>query len=592
MELEAMMADLNDILNDLSIDRAWGHLEHITSAMPSRLAGSVNSRRMAEYAYEQLQANGLSAQMHEFLGLVSFPEPAEVQVLAPEQYAIEAHTLGHSATTTGIEGALVYVGSGAESEYEGKDVRGKITLSELSYTPARHEKAYIAWKRGSTAQIMMNWGTDDNPAVPFGSMKSAWGNPTPETIETEMPDLPCVGIARTEGMRLKAVVERGTVRVRVNAQADNGWRPLTMTSGEVAARERQFMLLGGHMDSWFGPQATDNAAGSACILELARVFAQRADDLPRGLMTGFWMGHETGTMISSTRFADVNWDRLRHDCIAYLQIDQPGMAGTSVWRVHSTDDIQSYAMDVADQVLGGMPLRWHRQQKNGDSSFFGVGLSCIAGEMGFTDEEIQQSALATLGWWHHSIHNTLDKVDKEQLALSLRVYATWVWGLLTRPLLPYDYRPLAGRFAERLSALAALDVPDIDMGAVAERAREFEGLAGELERQRATLAERADAGVDVTGEAEWLNAAMIQLSRILVPVASTAVGPYGQDRYGHVWQTQMIPALVPYPQLAGYARDSAQFQTWWVAQIRARNRVADALEQANVVTRRALDAIA
>lgn len=585
------MANLDHILNELSIDRAWGHLEHITSAMPSRLAGSANSRRMAEYAYEQLQANGLSAQMHEFLGLVSFPEPAEVRVLAPEQYAIEAHTLGHSAVTAGIEGELVYVGSGAESEYEGKDVRGKITLSELSYTPARHEKAYIAWKRGSVAQIMMNWGTDDNPAVPFGSMKSAWGNPTPETLETEMPDLPCVGIARTEGMRLKAATEGGLVRVWLNANADNDWQPLTMTSGEVGARERQFMLLGGHMDSWFGPQATDNAAGSACILELARVFARHTDELPRGLATGFWMGHETGTMISSSRFADVNWDRLRHDCIAYLQIDQPGMTGTSTWQVHSTDDIQSYAVEVAGQVLGDLPIRWHRQQKNGDSSFFGVGLPCIAGEMGFTDEEIQASALATLGWWHHSVHNTLDKVDKDRLALSLRVYATWVWGLLTRPLLPYDYRPLAGRFAERLSGLAAFDVSDIDMAGVVARAREFEQLASALETQRAACAARAAAGTDVMAEADLLNAAMIQLSRILVPVASTAVGSYGQDRYGHVWQTQMIPALVPYPQLAGYARDSEEFQTWWVALIRARNRVADALERANAVTRRALDAV-
>jgi hypothetical protein len=586
------MANLDEVLNELSIDRAWGHLEHITSAMPSRLAGSANSRRMAEYAYEQLETNGLTAQMHQFLGLVSFPEPAEVRVLAPEQYAIEAHTLGHSASTEGIEGELVYVGSGAESEYEGKDVRGKITLSELSYTPARHEKAYIAWKRGSTAQIMMNWGTDDNPAVPFGSMKSAWGNPTPETIETEMPDLPCVGIARTEGMRLKAAVQRGPVRVRLNAKADNGWQPLTMTCGQVGAQGRQFMLLGGHMDSWFGPQATDNAAGSACILELARVFAQRADELPRGLATGFWMGHETGTMISSTRYADVNWDRLRRDCIAYLQIDQPGMAGTSVWQVHSTDDIQSYAVETAGRVLGNMPIRWHRQQKNGDSSFFGVGLPCIAGEMGFTDEEIQASALATLGWWHHSVHNTLDKVDKERLALSLRVYATWVWGLLTQPLLPFDYRPLAGRFAERLSGFAAYDVPDIDMAGVVARARDFEVFADALATRRAACAARAEAGSDMSAESDLLNGAMIQLSRILVPVASTAVGSYGQDRYGHVWQTQMIPALVPYPQLASYPRDSEAFLTWWTAMVRARNRVADALEQANAVTRRALEAIA
>src|SRR6185437_8523306 len=81
--------------------------------------------------------------------------------------------------------------------------------------------------------------------------------------------------------------------------------------------------------------------------------------------------------------------------------------------------------------------------------------------------------------------------------------------------------------------------------------------------------------------ADLLNHAKIELSRTLVPIASTNVGPYGQDRYGHAWQTQMIPSLVPYATVAGYDRDSEEFQTWWVAMIRARNRVADALEQAS-----------
>ena len=84
---------------------------------------------------------------------------------------------------------------------------------------------------------------------------------------------------------------------------------------------------------------------------------------------------------------------------------------------------------------------------------------------------------------------------------------------------------------------------------------------------------------------------MIQLSRILVPIASTVVGAYGQDRYGHAWQTQMVPSLVPYPRLAEYARDSEEFQVWWVAMVRARNRVVDALTQASAVLRSAIDTL-
>src|SRR5688500_17638083 len=135
---------LQTLLDELSEERTWRHLTHITEQIPSRLAGTPNARRMAEYAAEQLAAAGLDAQMDEFLGLVSFPKPAEVRVLAPDALTIEASTLAQSPSTDGLEGELVYVGAGAESDYDARDVRGKITLTDLPYAPARHEKAFIA----------------------------------------------------------------------------------------------------------------------------------------------------------------------------------------------------------------------------------------------------------------------------------------------------------------------------------------------------------------------------------------------------------------------------------------------------------------
>jgi hypothetical protein len=579
---------LETLLAELSVDNAWRHLEHIAERIPSRLAGSPNARRMAEYAHEALAAAGFESRLDEFPGLVSFPGPGLIRLIAPEQREIEANTLGHSASTEGVEGELVYVGSGAESEYEGKEVRGRITLSELSYSPARHEKALIAWRRGSTAQIMMNWGDPTNPAVPFGSIKSAWGTPTPETLASEMPDLPCVGIARTEGLRLKELCQHGVVRVWLRASAENGWRPLTMTSGELGAGPgRLFALLGGHMDSWPGPQATDNAAGSACILELGRVFARHRDALRRGLIAGLWMGHETGTMVSSTRFADRHWDRLRRGCVAYLQIDQPAMAGTSTWHLDSTDDARSYLERATREVVGDAPIHWARMRRTGDTSFFGVGLPTIAGITSFTDEEIQRTALATLGWWHHSVHNTLDRVERGRLALHLRVYARWLWGLLTEPVLPFRYEPLAGRLAEGLGELARLDPPGIDLAGPHGAAVELREVVARLDAR----AEAARAGARSVGEtdADVLNRAMIELSRTLVPIASTVVGPYGQDRYGHAWQARTIPALTPCELLSRHRPDSEEHQTLWVAAVRARNRVADALARASEIARGALD---
>ena len=570
---------LEDVLREISADRAWVMIERITDEIPSRLAGSENSRRMAEFSRDRFAEAGLDARLHEFKGLVSFPEAGGVWLLAPEEREIEANTLGHSASTEGIEGELVYVGSGAESDYEGKDVRGKITLSELSYSPARHEKALIAWQKGSTAQIMMNWGDETNEAVPFGSMKSAWGNPTPESIQTEMPDIPCVGIARTEGLKLKALCEQGTVRVRVQSKADNRWADIAMTSAEFnAGPGQQFLLLGGHQDSWFGPQATDNAAGSACVIELARVFAERRDDLRRGMLCGLWMAHETGTMVSSTRFADVEWDRLKERCVGYLQIDQPAMAGTTDWHLSSTDDARDFIERHTREAAPGMPIHWGRSRRTGDSSFFGVGLTNLAGITSFTDEEIRRTALASLGWWHHSIHNTMDKLDKDRLDLHLRLYAHWVWELLTAPVLPYRYGPMTQALSGSLSRLATSNVPDNDIKRLAEQGRELQHLATQFDAHVASARTQGDRIDDA--EAESLNATMLELARLLVPLISTVGGPYSQDRYGHAWQSGEVPALTPLSTLAELDPDSEQYQTHWVAAIRARNRIADTLELA------------
>jgi hypothetical protein len=101
-------------------------------------------------------AAGLEARIEAIPGLVSFPREARLTILSPQHRAIPANTFGHSVETPpeGVCGDLVYVGSGHFADYDGKDVAGKITLSELSYSPGRHEKQRIAALMGSTAQIM------------------------------------------------------------------------------------------------------------------------------------------------------------------------------------------------------------------------------------------------------------------------------------------------------------------------------------------------------------------------------------------------------------------------------------------------------
>jgi len=447
-----------DIIREVSAENVRRHVEHITTAIPSRLAGSPNARRMADYSFKVLHEAGAEARIQELPGLVSFPEKGELRIVAPREISIEANTLGHSVPTLpdGIIGELMDVASGAFDAYEGRDATGKITLSELSYSPARHEKQRISGLMGAIGCVMMNWGHPGNTAVPFGSVKPAWGNPTPDALKTEMPTLPCVGIARTAGLQLREMLKAGPVRVWFRANVENGWRPVQITLGEFKSpRSDEFVLVGGHQDSWEGPQATDNAAGNACLMELARVFGKHRDELRRGLLFGFWTGHETGTMVGSSWFADHEWDRLRQNAVGYVQIDQPGCVGTSEWRTSSNVELRRMHQAVEHEMLGGRPIHWHRAAKNGDSSFFGLGIPMIAGEAAFTRAELEATALASLGWWHHSIENTIDKLDWTSMQDHLRVYAGWIWEMATAPVLPFEFVSVADQFIERLRADSA-----------------------------------------------------------------------------------------------------------------------------------------
>jgi len=568
----------SSILEEVSADRVRAHVEHITTKIPSRLAGSENAKRMAEYSAETLAQAGVAGRVFEMPGLVSFPDKAEMRVLAPIENTIEANTLGHSVPTLGdgIAGELLDVASGAFQEYEGRNATGKITLSELSYHPARHEKQRISALMGATGCVMMNWGHPENTAVPFGSVKPVWGNPTPETFRTEMATLPCVGIARTAGLKLREMLQAGPVRVWFRANVENGWHPVQITVGEIKGKSDDFVVVGGHQDSWPGAQATDNAAGNACIMELARVFSRHRERLRRGLLCGFWTGHETGTMIGSSWFVDRNWDRLRKHAVAYLQIDQPACAGTTRWSAASNVELKRFHQAVERRILGNRAFAWRRAVKNGDASFFGLGIPMLAAQGAYSEEELKQTALANLGWWHHSVENTIDKLDFRYMAIHLRIYAGYLWELCTAVVLPFEFVSVADQFIERLDQLTASD-GSVGLKPVAERARAFKAAAQQLDQVAQDWRAQYAKGEKSEAAAEILNDCMKRLSRALVPLASTSKGAYGHDPYGYTPQGTMIPSLYEVPQFAKLP-DGEQRWMLETQLVRARNRVADTLE--------------
>lgn len=580
-----------NLLAALSADNVREHVTYIVKNIPSRLSGTENGKRMAEYSAETLKSYGIDAQVQELNGLVSFPGKADIKIISPVEMTIPANTLGHSLLTDeeGISGELLYVASGAYSEYAGREATNKISFSELSYSPARHEKQRIASELGCTGAVMMNWGYPDNKAVPYGSVKPAWGNPTPHTHATEMPTLPCIGIARKVGLELKQLCEQGPVQVWFRTYVENAWKPVQITvAGIQAANNDDFVLLGGHQDSWFGEASTDNAAGNACMYELARVFNEHRGQLRRGLELGFWTGHETGTMVGSSWYVDQHWDRLRKHAVAYMQIDQPFCTGTTEWETHSNFELRKFHEKVEARIINNIPRKWRRLAKIGDSSLFGVGVPSMFGQGSFTEQEIHDSAHAVLGWWHHSDECTLDKLDFSATPHHLRVYASYLWELCTAPVLPLTFSEVAIQFKARLEELAPY-AGSIGLQSAIAYADEFVDAAVRFDKTADDWRSRYESNaVENDDQANHLNNCMKKLSRILVPLQSTTVGTYGHDPYGHTPQSTMIPVLYDVIRLSKLKEDSEERYMLETQLIRDRNRVVDGLSDSTALVNETL----
>ena len=567
---------------EFSVERVRADVDHICTEIPSRLAGSENGKRMAQFSCDGLRAAGVEAQVYTLPGLVSFPERGELRLLSPAGQTVIANTLGHSVQTApaGVTGDLIDVGPGAYADFEGKDVRGKIVLTELSYHPGRHEKQRIAAEKGAVGCVMMNWGHPDSTLLPFGSVKPAWGNPTPQMFRDEMAELPCIGISRVDGLALREQSKSGSVRVELHANVENVWRPVHVTVGELRSDQSEdFVIVGGHQDSWEGPQATDNAAGSAVILELARFFAKHRGQLRRGISFGFWTAHETGTMIGSTWFADHHWDRLRAHGVAYLQIDQPAVAGTTRWASVSNSELRAFQEGIDGRLPGSITRTWRRTEKIGDASFFGVGVPMFTGRGAYTPDELKATGNANLGWWHHSLENTIDKLQWDAMGLHLKMYASYVWELCTAPVIPTRFSAVADEIVNRLGELAPAGVA-IGLDSALALARQLRQTIGQLDARADEVNQRClDAQPGSEQEATKLNETIKRMSRMLLPMASTAKGSYGQDPYSYTPQTTVLPSLYEVSRFAALPEGEAR----WLLEthlVRERNRVADTLRDA------------
>ena len=537
------------------------------SALGEKLPGTPPEQAACRFIADRLQVLGIRHRLHEFDAFIGWPTHAEVIAQGGEvrRFAANGIAFGPDTGAAGITGKLTDCRGGAP---DGTDLAGGIALVDGM---PRHAAIAEAARAGAVGVIAVSSG----PQRHFVSASPLWGAPTGAADMAMLPAIPAVQVSRPDGDALHALCRNSPAGVTLIAQTRTQWRQACMPVADIPGREPLFLLIGAHLCTW-AQGATDNVAGVALLLELARRFAEAP--APRyGLRLAWWTGHEQGAYAGSSWYADAHWAELHDHALGYLNVDIVGSAGAVVKAVRNTSaELSDYVTAAVERAAGPLPpeedqfarraLRRldpyvdpRRPARNSDQSFLGIGLSSLqvsAFLPAASPDHLPDSGIA---WWWQTEQDTPERCDPAVLAADLDLHHALVEGMVNADRLPFDFVATADDILAGLRAYleAAPDMPDLTA---------LHGLAQRL---------RAAAARHLAAHRDRLDTLHLRLARVLNPVMFHAGSRFGADA-GRA--SRLLPGLAPALELAKLAPDEARMAR--VALRRQANRIAHALRRA------------
>jgi hypothetical protein len=214
--------------------------------------------------------------------------------------------------------------------------------------------------------------------------------------------------------------------------------------GELPGSDKadEIVMLGAHFDSWQSATgATDNAAGSAIMLEAMRILKATGVPLRRTVRIGLWTGEEQGLIGSreyvTAHFADRATMKVTPDYAkfaGYFNVDN----GTGLIRgvyLQGNDAVGPiFERWMAPLRDGGMTTLTIRNTGGTDHlSFDRVGLPGFQ----FVQDEIEYNALT-----HHSNMDTFERLQQDDMQRNAVIVAWFVYNTANRDeLLPRKEKP-------------------------------------------------------------------------------------------------------------------------------------------------------
>jgi hypothetical protein len=469
----------------------------LTDVNGPRLTGSPGAKSAGEWAVKTMKEWGLTNVGFEYWS-PKFPgwrnDRLSLQVLSPTPFAVSVAPRAWSPATNGVvkaDAMLVLLGSWADTaNYAGK-LRGKLVM--LGAAPVAKPHMTADAKRLDDEELAKmssapvpdprsgGFAAPRDPAILAGMVRRPGANnvfrPANDTaalrwMEKEgvvgilMPargddgtiftdngyprtagiaQVPMVHVAGEHYARITRILEKG-ITVSMQFEMANtttpeapGFNIVAEIPGSDPKLKDEVVMLGAHFDSWHsGTGATDNAAGSAVMMEAIRLIKASGLKPKRTIRIGLWTGEEQGLFGSREYVAAHFGERVfTKDTVGYKVTDT--VKALPAYEKHAG----YFNVDNGTGRIRGVYLQGNTQVKDAFAAwiapFKDKGVTTIT-SANTTGTDHQAFDAVGLGGWqfiqdpvdydtrtHHSNQDVYDRLVPEDMKHNAAVVAGFVW---------------------------------------------------------------------------------------------------------------------------------------------------------------------
>lgn len=399
-------------------DVAYDIIEGLTTEVGPRQGGTEAEARARDWSLAKLKALGFQNVRIEEYDMPTWVRGAETaEVLSPFPQKLAITALGNSGSTgdAGLEAEIVYFKTLADLiAVPDGSLAGKIAFVSHNmqraqdgsgygaFGPARFVGPNIAAKKGAAAIVIRSAGTDYHRNPHTGNTN----------FEAGVAPIPAGALSIPDAENLERMLARGTpVKLKLLLTPRNlGMQKSGNVIAEVKGSNSKLppIVIACHLDSWdLGTGAFDNASGCGIIAGAAYNLRGKTKRTIRLL----WAGAEEVGIWGGKAYGE------KYKAEPHALAMESDFGADRVWRVDFK--LPESAKPLADGIakrLGSLGITRSKDEAGGGAD---VGAIIAAQNLAIID--LQQDGTRYFDL-HHTPDDTLDKVDKTQLAQNV---AAW-----------------------------------------------------------------------------------------------------------------------------------------------------------------------